>query len=142
MRFVLLICGLAVGAVLLPGLNALGLRAEAAVQAGPAPVCPYGYYDYPPYNCAPYGYYGPKWFPHGKFRGAGPWFHGPKDFRGPVDSRFDVRFGYHGRLPHPGEHVKRHQYYDFHVSGTTDGHGHYRVIVQSKDSTGEVAQRD
>jgi len=22
------------------------------------PTCPYGYYDYAPYACAPYGYYG------------------------------------------------------------------------------------
>ena len=34
-------------------------RAEAqvavGVNIGPAPVCPYGYYDYAPYPCAPYG---------------------------------------------------------------------------------------
>ena len=43
---------------------------------GPPPVCPYGYYDYYPYACAPYGYYGPEWFVNGIFIGAGPWFHG------------------------------------------------------------------
>jgi len=43
---------------------------------GPAPVCPYGYYDYYPYACAPYGFYGPEWFSGGVFIGAGPWFHG------------------------------------------------------------------
>ena len=43
--------------------------------AGP-PVCPYGYYGYYPYACAPYGYYGPAWFSGGIFIGAGPWFHG------------------------------------------------------------------
>jgi hypothetical protein len=26
-----------------------------------APVCPYGYYEAPPYNCAPDDYYGPEW---------------------------------------------------------------------------------
>jgi len=31
------------------------------VNIGPAPVCPYGYFDYAPYDCAPYGYYGPDW---------------------------------------------------------------------------------
>src|ERR1035438_6347406 len=25
------------------------------------PVCPYGYYSYSPYACAPYGFYGPRW---------------------------------------------------------------------------------
>jgi hypothetical protein len=43
---------------------------------GPAPACPYGYYNYYPYACAPYGFYGPSWFSGGVFIGAGPWFHG------------------------------------------------------------------
>lgn len=42
-------------------------NAQVAVQIGPAPVCPYGYFDYPPYECAPYGYYGPEWFANGIF---------------------------------------------------------------------------
>jgi len=46
------------------------------VVVGAPPVCPYGYYDYYPYACAPYGYYGPDWFVGGVFIGAGPWFHG------------------------------------------------------------------
>jgi hypothetical protein len=37
------------------------------------PVCPYGYYDFAPYACAPYGYYGPEWFVGGLFIGTGPW---------------------------------------------------------------------
>ena len=40
----------------------------------PPPVCPYGYYSYPPYACAPVGFYGPQWFDNGVFVGAGPWF--------------------------------------------------------------------
>jgi hypothetical protein len=51
------------------------------------PDCPYGYYDYPPHNCAPDGYYGPEWFNHGAFIGAGRWFHGSNDFEGQVDNR-------------------------------------------------------
>jgi uncharacterized membrane protein YgcG len=43
---------------------------------GPPPDCPYGYYGYYPYACAPYGYYGPAYFDGGVFIGAGPWFHG------------------------------------------------------------------
>jgi len=48
----------------------------APVYVGPPPICPYGYFGYYPYACAPYGYYGPEWFSSGVFIGAGPWFHG------------------------------------------------------------------
>src|SRR6516162_377453 len=43
------------------------LHAQISVQIGAAPVCPYGYFDYSPYDCAPYGYYGPEWFRGGVF---------------------------------------------------------------------------
>src|SRR5579871_5508001 len=74
-------------------------QVSVGVNVGPAPVCPYGYYEVPPYNCAPYGYYGPEWFTGGVFIGAGPWFHGPERFYGHVDHRFDYRHGYHGPMP-------------------------------------------
>jgi hypothetical protein len=32
--------------------------AQIAVGIGAPPVCPYGYYEAPPYNCAPDGYFG------------------------------------------------------------------------------------
>lgn len=124
------ICELAIGASLL----LLPASHPRTVQTGSAPACPYGYYDYSPYDCAPYGYYGPAWFPHGIFRGAGPWFQGPKDFRGQVDDRFDVRHGYAGKLPRPGDRVKRHEIYDFQASGTTDGHGHYSSLPSNNAS--------
>ena len=54
--------------------------AQVTVGIGVAPICPYGYFDYAPYDCAPYGYYGPDWFVGAVFLGAGPWFHGPKGF--------------------------------------------------------------
>ena len=47
-----------------------------------APVCPYGYFNYAPYSCAPLGYYGPQWFVGEVFVGSGPWFHGPEGFHG------------------------------------------------------------
>lgn len=74
------------------------------VQIGQPPVCPYGYYGYAPYNCAPIGYYGPQWFSAGIFIGAGPWFHGSDGFRGWIDRRYDPRFGYRGPFPGHGEH--------------------------------------
>ena len=84
-------------------------RSEAQVsinvQIGPEPVCPYGYYNYAPYRCAPFGYYGPTWFTSGVFLGAGPWFHGPVGFRGYIDRDYDPRFGYHGPFPGRGEHA-------------------------------------
>ena len=46
--------------------------AQVSVNIGVAPVCPYGYFPYAPYDCAPYGYYGPDWFTGGIFIGAGP----------------------------------------------------------------------
>jgi hypothetical protein len=45
--------------------------AQVNINIGPAPVCPYGYYDYAPYACAPYGYYGPEWFSGGVFISEG-----------------------------------------------------------------------
>ena len=88
-------------------------KAGIGINIGAEPVCPYGYYDYPPYACAPYGYYGPEWFSGGVFVGGGPWFHGPEHFYGHVDNRFDARRGYRGPLPNrgdrpdPGRHVER-----------------------------------
>jgi len=97
------------------------------VQIGPTPVCPYGYYDYPPYQCAPYGYYGPEWFTNGVFIGAGPWFHGPRGFYGHVDRHYDPHYGYRGGYPRHDEHFDSHRdFHDFHGTYMRDGHGHER----------------
>lgn len=123
--------------ILLPAVAAAALAAGSAapsqaqvslgVQIGPPPVCPYGYYDFPPYNCAPYGYYGPEWFVNGVFIGAGPWFHGHPGFYGHVNNRFDPRHGYHGPFPGHNEHFDAHNnFHDFHGNEMRDGHGHRR----------------
>jgi hypothetical protein len=82
------------------------------VQIGSEPACPYGYYDYTPYRCAPYGYYGPEWFSNGVFIGAGPWYHGhDHDFRGHVDRRYDPRHDMrqeHMRDDRGGDHHDDH----------------------------------
>jgi hypothetical protein len=93
--------------------------AQVAVDIGVAPVCPYGYFDYAPYDCAPYGYYGPDWFVGGLFIGAGPWFHGPRGFYGHVDNRYDPRFGYHGPFPPRGAQPFQH----FQGNEARDGRG-------------------
>ena len=94
--------------------------AQISVSIGAAPVCPYGYFDYAPYDCAPYGYYGPDWFNGGLFIGAGPWFHGPHGFYGHVDNRYDPRHGYHGPMPERGAQPFNH----FHGNEARDGNGH------------------
>jgi hypothetical protein len=78
-------------------------NAQVSVEIGPEPVCPYGFYDAPPYTCAPYGYYGPEWFVNGVFIGAGPWFHGPANFHGHVNNHFHPEHGYKGPTPARGE---------------------------------------
>ena len=101
---------------------------QVTIQIGPAPMCPYGYFGYPPYGCAPYGYYGPTWFSGGVFIGAGPWFHGPAYFHGYVNRYYDPRFGYHGYLPHRGERADwehhREFEHEFHGTEWRDPHDH------------------
>jgi hypothetical protein len=103
-------------------------QVNIGVDIGTAPACPYGYYDYAPYACAPYGYYGPEWFTSGVFIGAGPWFHGPDNFRGHVDTRFDVQHGYKGPAPKAGDKPEPSKHLDkisnFKGSETRDGRGH------------------
>jgi hypothetical protein len=102
-------------------------QAQVAVEVGAAPDCPYGYYDSAPYGCAPYGYYGPEWFTGGVFIGAGPWFHGPANFRGHVDNHFHPDHGYHGAMPARGEKPRADFHgtpEHFHGNEMRDGHGH------------------
>lgn len=94
--------------------------AQIAIGIGIAPACPYGYYDYAPYDCSPYGYYGPDWFSGGAFIGAGPWFHGSRGFYGHVDNRYDRRQGYSGPLPERGSQPFNH----FQGNEARDGQGH------------------
>src|SRR5208283_1702303 len=108
-------------------------QVSVGVSIGPAPICPYGYFDYAPYDCAPYGYYGPDWFVGGVFIGAGPWFHGPHGFYGHVDNRFDPHHGYNGPLPERGEQRFNH----FHANEARDGQGH--VGPAGHDGGGEHA---
>ena len=107
--------------------------AQISVNIGAPPICPYGYYDYAPYNCTPYGYYGPDWFTGGVFIGAGPWFHGPRGFYGHVDNRYDPHYGYHGPYPDRGAQPYNH----FQGNEGRDGHGH--IGDPGHDARGEHA---
>ena len=104
-------------------------KAEAQISfginiGGAAPVCPYGYYGYAPYNCAPSGYYGPEWFNGGAFVGAGPWYHGDGQFYGRVNHNYDPRYGYHGGFP---DHGDGHggDGHGFHGTYQADPHGDF-----------------
>jgi len=100
--------------------------AQVTVNIGVAPDCPYGYYDYAPYNCAPDGYFGPEWFSAGAFIGTGPWFHGSSDFHGKVDNSFDPQHGYSGDLPKVGDKpsAQRRSPDQFKGNEVRDGRGH------------------
>ena len=101
--------------------------AQVSVDVGVAPECPYGYYDVPPYSCAPYGYYGPEWFTGGIFIGAGPWYHGSAGFHGQVNNKFHPEHGYKGPMPARGEKADPAKHIDAaHFKGNEmrDGRGH------------------
>jgi hypothetical protein len=106
-------------------------QAQLSVNIGVAPACPYGYYDVAPYGCAPAGYYGPEWFTGDVFIGAGPWFHGPSNFRGNVNNAFHPEHGYKGAMPNPGEKPEAARRVDkAHFTGNEerDGRGHATEI--------------
>jgi hypothetical protein len=102
------------------------IEAQISVSIGVAPSCPYGYYDYNPYGCAPYGYYGPEWFHRGTFIGVGPWFHGSNNFHGHVNNSFDPQHGYNGRMPNHGERAasRGRSPRQFRGNEVRDGRGH------------------
>jgi hypothetical protein len=115
------------------GIGLVAISPQAAAQVGVgvdigvAPDCPYGYYDVPPYACAPAGYYGPEWFNGDVFIGAGPWFHGANEFKGHVNNRFHPDHGYKGLMPQRGEKAepaKRVDAAHFKGNEMRDGRGH------------------
>ena len=111
---------------------AVALPQIPARAAGSAPVCPYGYYDYAPYRCAPSGYYGPDWFHQGVFIGAGPWFRGTMHFSGHVNNHLDPRSGYQGPLPAPGPPQENPDHFQsFQGNELRDGQGHIQPPERS-----------
>jgi hypothetical protein len=119
---------LALAAVVAVFLAAGAPKAEAQISfsVGVAPACPYGYYDYSPYRCAPYGYYGREWFHGSTFIGVGPWFHGRDNFRGHVNNSYDPQHGYSGRVPEYGERATTRDRAPRRFNGNEmrDGRGH------------------
>ena len=106
-------------------------QVSIGIGIGVEPACPYGYYGYAPYRCAPYGYYGPEWFAGGRFVGAGRWYHGGPGFYGHVNHQFDPRYGYHGAYPAHGGYVEHPDHFQsFHGSRYSDPGGHYHTEQQ------------
>lgn len=131
-------------------------KAEAQVsfnvQIGTPPVCPYGYYEYAPYSCAPPGFYGPGYFYNGVFLGVGPWANwgyahgwghhrfyradGGRYYGGywshhphmRPDHRWDHprghAYGYYGHRDRDYYDDHDRDYYDHHDNGHDHGHGH------------------
>jgi hypothetical protein len=64
----------AAAVLLLAPIAAANAQFSIGFNFGPRqPNCPFGYYSYSPYGCAPEGYYGPGYFYNGIFLGVGPW---------------------------------------------------------------------
>ena len=104
-KSIVLAAALLVPAVLLPKAGA-----QVSITFGAPPPCPYGYYGYAPYSCAPPGYYGPGYFYNGVFLGVGPWAYwgynhgwGSYRFRGPGGGHYYPHSGYYPGHPPRGD---------------------------------------
>ncbi|MGD0800298.1 MAG: hypothetical protein ABR906_03170 [Terracidiphilus sp.] len=95
---------------------------HVAIDIGVPPVCAWGYYEAPPYGCAPRGFYGPGYFYNGIFLGVGPWA-GWGYAHGWGGHRFIADGGgrYHGRAGYEAEHGHFAHGYD--DRGHGDPHG-------------------
>jgi hypothetical protein len=113
-------------------------QVSLSVQIGAPPVCPYGYYEFAPYSCAPPNFYGPGYFYNGIFLGVGPWAnwgygHGWGSHRFVRAYGGNYYRGYWVRRPHPRpdhrwDHGREYGYYVRHDNGHHYGereHGHY-----------------
>jgi hypothetical protein len=128
--------GLAILGALLLTVGTSSAQVRVAVGVGPAvvgsahpvygpPVCPYGYYSYYPYACAPYGYYGPDWFVGGVFIGAGPWYHAYYGHRFYDRGFYGRGYGWgHGYYRHPGYYGRGYGYGGHSYRGYGGGHGY------------------
>lgn len=94
------------------------------INIGAPPVCRYGFYEYPPYACAPYGFYGPGYFYNGIFLGVGPWA-GWGYAHGWGSHRFVEAGGgrYHGRGGYEANHGHFVRGYDDRAHGAPHGGG-------------------
>ena len=110
------------------------------INIGGEPACPYGYYGYAPYQCAPYGYYSDDWFNGGVFIGAGRWYRGGPGFYGHVNRGFDPRYGYRGAYPeHGGYHEPADHFQSFQSTHRASPQGGYRADDHTHGTAGDHA---
>src|ERR1035437_37784 len=102
-------------ALLVPAVLVPRAEAQVTITFGAPPPCPYGYYGYAPYSCAPVGYYGPGYFYNGIFLGVGPWAYwgynhgwGGYRFRGPGGGHYYPHSGYYPGHPPKGGYPRYH----------------------------------
>jgi hypothetical protein len=115
-------------------------QAQISIGIGVEPSCPYGYYGYAPYQCAPYGYYSDDWFNGGVFIGAGRWYHGGPGFYGHVNRGFDPRYGYRGGFPdHGGYHEPADHFQSFQATHRASPQGGYRADDHTHGTAGDHA---
>lgn len=126
------VCALIIGTLLamLPVFTPIPATAQVNfgvnIGGGAPPTCPYGYYDYAPYACAPAGYWGPEYFNNGVFIGVGPWW-GWGYRHGWGGHRFHGYYRYHGReFGRPGWEHGRGGWHDDHARGEWNEGGHWR----------------
>jgi hypothetical protein len=114
-------------------------RAQIAIEIGEPPVrCHWGYYEDPPYGCAPRGYYGPDYFYNGIFLGVGPWA-GWGYAHGWGEHRFyDHGHGgsYHGRGGYEAEHGHYFHGYDDRHGGPHGGEMHHGEMHHGEEHGG------
>ena len=95
--------------------------AQISVNIGGAPACPYGYYDYAPYDLLPLRVLRSRlvqWW-H-LYRAQVPGSMARMGFYGHVDNRYDPHYGYHGPMPGRGDRPFNH----FQGNEARDGQGH------------------
>jgi hypothetical protein len=113
-------------------------QAQLGIEVGVEPACPYGYYGYAPYQCAPYGYYSDDWFNGGVFIGAGRWYRGRRGYYGHVNRGFDPRYGYRGSFPdHGGYHEPDDHFQSFQSTHRANPQGGYRGDDHTHGTSGD-----
>lgn len=104
-----------------------GVQIGGPPVTGPPPACQWGYYDYPPYACAPRTYWGPEYFYNGIFLGVGPWF-GWGYHHGWGSHRFHGYYRWRGHEwgRSRWDRGRRGEWRNDHQRGEWQEHGHWR----------------
>ena len=97
-----------------------GAPAQVSVNIGVAPVCPYGYFDFAPYDCAPMATMGRIGLSGVCLSGPGHGFTALAVFMAMSTTATILVTATTGPFPARGEQAFSH----FHANEAQDGHGH------------------